>query len=140
MVGDSVSLNTAEVMEGLRVRLATITGLKTHAYPPDSLVAPAGVVHFPTAVEFDLTAQRGKDAIEVEVSVLVGKVSDRTARTRLGAYLAGSGASSVKAAIEGGKTLGGAADTTRVRSATVSTIAVEGVDYLSASFEVHVVG
>ena len=127
-------------MTALAENMSDIDGLRTFAFPPDSVSPPAAVVGFPETVAYDATMARGEDRIVFPVYVLVGKVSDRTAAPRLCAYLDGSGATSVKTAIESDKTLGGAADSIRVTDADTSVMTVGGTDYLAATFSVEVVG
>lgn len=124
-----MSLNASAVMDGLGVRLATISGLRVFDFPPDSVNPPAAIVGYPT-VQFDATMARGKDRLSIPVYVYVGRVSDRNARDQLAAYMAGAGASSVKAAVEAGKTLGGACDTCRV----VDAAPVDGSDFAGSPF------
>lgn len=132
--------NVSGIMAGLATRVDTITGLRVYAYPADAVSVPAAVIAFPDEVTYDDTMARGADRVTIPVHVLVGKVSDRASAAKLNAYLAGSGASSIKAAIEADKTLSGAADTTRVTEATVTGVTVGGVELLSATFLVEVIG
>jgi hypothetical protein len=122
-------------MDQLGVTLATITGLRVFDFPPDTVSAPAAVVGWPSEITYDSTMQRGADEAVFEVHVLVGRVSDRSARDALAAYLDGSGSKSVKVAIEAG-TVG---DSARVRSAAVSVMTVSGMEFLAATFDVHVI-
>lgn len=133
-------MNVSGVMDGLGVRLATITGLRVFDFVPDSVSPPAAVVSLPEFIEYDTVMARGADRATYEVVVLVGKASDRNARDRLAAYLAGTGASSVKTAIEAEDTLGGVADSSRVTEARVSVITIAAQDFLAATFLVDVVG
>lgn len=127
------------VMDGIGDRLATITGLRVHRYTPDAVSPPSAIVDWPE-VEYDFTAGRGSDRMLFPVHIVVGKVSERSAAAALGAYISGSGASSVKTAIEGsGGVLGGYASTTRVMGATVTVVTIAAVDYLSATFQVEVI-
>lgn len=134
-----MAADTTAIMAGIAEQLDTITGLRVYAYPPDSIAVPAAVVAFPDTVEYDTTMARGADRVVVPVHVLVGKVSDRASSPALTTYMAGEGLGSVKTAIEADKTLSGEAQTTRVTEAAVSVIALAGVDYLAATFQVEVV-
>jgi hypothetical protein len=131
--------NVASIMSGLNTRLDTIQGLRCYPYPSDSISVPAAIVAFPEVIEYDSTMARGSDRLVVPVHVLVGKVSDRTARTRLGAYLNGSGSSSVKSAIETDVTLGATVQTVRVTEAEINVMTVGAADYLAATFTVEVI-
>lgn len=105
----------AALRAGLAANLATITALQTSAYqlgnptPPTAWVAPGDPL-----LEFDQTMGRGRDLWHLVVEVFVSLTSDKGAQKRLDAYLAGSGATSIKTAIESDRTLGGACDNLRL--------------------------
>ena len=132
-------MDVPEVMSGLGNQLRTISGLRVRDYPSDSTNPPEAIVSFPENIEYDTVMARGADRLVFPVTVLVGRVSDRTARTRLGDYLSGEGDRSVKAAIEADKTLGGAADTTRVMEADTAIWTMGGSDLLAATFTIEVI-
>jgi hypothetical protein len=130
----------AAIMDGLETRLATVSGLRTYEYPPDNLSPPAAFVNLPTAINFDLAGARAADNYEFIVRVLVAKVSDRAARTKLAGYLNPTGSTSIKSVIEADNILGGAADSVWVRSAeNVGIFTVGGVEYLGCDFIVEVI-
>ena len=131
-----MALDLNAVMDAFGLRLGTIPGLRVYDYPPDSVAVPAAVVGYPDTVTYDETMARGTDSCTVTVTVLVGRISDRASRDALGAYLAGSGVRSVKAAVDG--TLAGTVKDARVGSATVMSVTVGGVDYAAAAFSVEV--
>jgi hypothetical protein len=134
-----MAMSIAAVMDGLGVRLSTISGLRTYDYPADAVAVPAAVVLFPETLTYDDTMARGADRASFQVIVLVGKVSDRSARDSLALYMNGTGDKSVKTVVEADRTLGAAADTARVTEATVETFAVGAVEYLGARFNIDVV-
>jgi hypothetical protein len=132
-------MNPTAVRAGLATALDTIAGLRVFDHVPDSLAPPAAVIE-PVEVVFDEAMVRGLDLYRAFVLVIVGRMSERSASDRLDAYLAGSGASSVKAAIEADKTLGGACDTLQVIDANPRTVTVSGVEMLSYRFGVDIYG
>lgn len=133
----SLDLNT--VMDAIGTRLVGVTGLRVSDYAADSVSPPAAIVALPSEVEYDVTMGRGADRVVIPVTILVGKVSDRASRDQLAQYVAGAGALSVKAAIEGtDPTLGGVAQTVRVTSARIDVVTIAAIDYLGASFDVEV--
>lgn len=134
-----MALDLGSVMDGLGVRLETISGLRVFDYTPDSASPPFAVVSLPDEVAYDFTKAGGLDQATVPVHVLVSRVTDRGARDRLVPYVSSTGASSVKAAIEGDVSLGGASDTVRVETARISVMSVGGVEWLAATFNVDVV-
>lgn len=127
------------VMDELAARLATIGGgLRVHAHPPDTVAAPAAIVTYPDALEYDKTYGRGMDQMNPGVVVLVGKVSSRAARDRIAKYCAGSGTSSFKQVLESGTYV--RFDTIRVVSVAFDIIAVSAVEYLAATFTLEITG
>lgn len=131
-------MNLASVMAALATEVAKISGLRVYAYPADNVQAPAAVVGYPETYEFDQTYGRGSDRMTVPVFVMVGRVDDRTARDALGAYVDGSGSSSVKAKVEAGTYT--AMDSVRVTDVQFLAVTVAGVDYLAAQFSIDVFG
>lgn len=126
---------------GLATRLATITGLRTSSFVPDDPKPPIAVI-IPSSVSYDTTFGRGEDEYDFTILLLVSKVSDRNAQASMDAYCNPSGASSIKAAVEGDRTLGGTAFDCRVtemRNYRQITVGDEGTQYLSAEFAVHVI-
>jgi hypothetical protein len=130
-------VNVVDVMDQLAEALDSIDGLRAFAYPPGSVQPPAAVVSWPE-VTYDATMARGVDQLLVPVFVLVATVEPRAARAALAPYLAGSGASSVKAALDGGTYT--ACDVVRVASASVESVTVGGNPYLGAVFSVEIIG
>jgi len=123
---------------GLQTRLATITGLNAYDKAPGTVVVPAAFP-MPGPIEFDETMGRGSDLYTFRVRLLVQRSTETYAQEDLDAYLAGSGSSSIKAAIEGDETLSGVADWTRVTGVPVyGDIEHNGISYLGADFIVEV--
>lgn len=128
------------IRDGLRARLATIPGLYEYDIVPDDIVTPAAVV-MPgePLVVFDSTFARGSDEFNFLILLLVQFANERTAQDALDAYLAGSGASSVKTVVEADQTLGGAVAYVTVTSAiNYGAREYAGVQYLGVEFTVVV--
>lgn len=132
-------MTPSSVRDGLKTRLATITGLRTYDIVPDGIAPPAAVVGL-LSLDFDMSMQRYLDHGDIEILVIVGRMSERAAQDKLDAYLAGSGTSSIKAAIEADTTLGGSVQTCRVISAQPTTITVSGAEMLCYRYQIEVVG
>lgn len=134
-----MALDLGAVMDAIGARLVGVTGLRVYDYAADAASPPAAIVALPELVEYDAVAARGADRVVIPVTVLVGRVSDRAARDQLAQYVSGTGATSVKTAIEGGTgDLGGVAHTVRVTEARIDVVTIGQVDYLGASFDVEV--
>jgi hypothetical protein len=131
-------MDLGAVLDGLGVRLATISGLNVLDYLPDDIPVPAAVVDWPSTVEYDSTMARGSNRIETEVHAFISLVDAESARDALVSYMSLSHANSVKAAIEDDPSLGGVAMTVRVMEAKAEVWSFASVDYLAATFTVEV--
>lgn len=131
-------MNLADVMDEIAVALGTISGLRVTAYTAQRINPPAAWVEWPDGLDYDAAMGRGSDRMTLPVRVAVGAVDSRSARDQLAAYVDGSGASSVKAAVEAHSTA--AYDSARVTSVEFGVIPVAGVEYLAASFSVDIIG
>lgn len=96
----------SDVRAGLAAALGTITGLRVNTNATDDPVPPCAILSMNT-LTFDSTLARGADEMEWTVTLIVGRADDRAAMQRLETWMAGTGSSSVKAAIEADTTLGG---------------------------------
>lgn len=127
------------IRTGLSNNIDNIAGLIVHKTIPDQIVTPCAVIGTPD-VEFDTTMARGADKLLIPVRVYASRASDRSGQEKIDEYLASSGATSIKAAIESDVTLGGAAHTLRVRSASgFGVYNIAGSDYLGVEFTVEVI-
>lgn len=130
----------SSVLSALATQLDTISGLRVYDYQIGSVAVPAAIVGFPTEIEYDLSANRGQDHMELEVAVLAGKVSDRTAMDVLSAYVDGSGSASVKQVLEANNRTYTAFSRVRVRSCSIEMVSVGAVEYLAAIFMLDIYG
>ena len=102
------------IRDGIATRLATIDGLRTYARPADSFNTPAGIVGAITP-SYDETLEGGYNmTAEVLVAVTREPQGLDRATDSLDDYADTAGASSVYAAINGDRTLGGAVSDTRM--------------------------
>lgn len=128
----------SQIKAGLATRLATISGLRTFAYQPDQLNAPLA---YPMVeqVLYHRTMFNGLNEIVFTVTVIVARPTERPAEASLDAYVSPTGASSIRAAIEGDRTLGGIVDDCQVEQASgISSLSANDADYLSVDFTVRV--
>lgn len=115
-------------------------------YVPDDIEPPC-IYPDGVKIEFDKTMVRGTDKLIVRLRLLCARTDDRAGQHMLYGYLAGSGASSVKAAIEAARglpgvgALGEACDdlhVTEVGEARWYELA--GEKYVGADFVVEIYG
>lgn len=131
---------------GLKTRLDTISGLRAHAFVTGDVVPPAAVVipgdpsrKNAMAINYDCTMGRGSDDFIFTVLLIVSNKVERVSQDALDAYLDGSGATSVKAAIEADGTLGGIAHFTNVTGVRdYGAVSYGGQTYVGAEIMVEV--
>ena len=130
------------IRSGLKTRLETVSGLTVYDYVPDFIDPPTALIAPFNTLNFDSTMQRGSDTYEIPVIVYVSKVDAETGQDSIDSYLAASGSNSIKAAIEGDTTLGGAAMSVRVVNATDygEYEVTQGTSFLGVTFNVEVIG
>ena len=126
------------VRAGLKTRLATITGLRVWDVIPDQ-VTPPGAVVGQLDFTFDIDNARGLDIANCDIYVIVQRFDARSSQNQLDDYL-GSGAKSIKTAIEADRTLGGAVNTLRVTRAEAGTYLQGDVTFLSYRFSLTIWG
>lgn len=125
-----------DLRNGLAANLATISGLRIQAWQPDNINPPAAFI-FPQGVSFDNAFNRGMNTYTFVVTVVVARQSERSSQNALDTYVSGTGANSVKRALESDKTLGGKAFDVRVTDVrNYGELAAGEVTYLSAEFVV----
>jgi len=134
-----MSMTPSTVRDALKTQLQTITGLRCYDTIPDSINVPAAIVGM-LDFEFDMSMMRGADKATLDIIIITGRMSERSAQNALDTYLTGTGASSVKTVVEANPTLSGACQTLRVTTATSGSIQVGAIDYLAYRFRTELIG
>lgn len=128
----------SQIRSGLSTRLATITGLRSGPTIPDNVNPPFAIVA-PTTVDYHRAFNNALSTFNFTVTVVVGRVSERTAQNNLDAYCSPSGASSIRVAIEADKTLGGVVfDTIVTGMRNYGSVTIGENTYLAAEFDIAV--
>lgn len=128
----------SQVADGLKARLATVTGLRTFSYQPEQVNPP---VAFPVLESIDYHKAFGGGNVQMRftIIVIVGRYLDRVAHANLDGFLSFDGATSLRAAIEGDRTLGGVAQTLVMDSSlSIGALPVAEAEFLQVSFSVLV--
>jgi hypothetical protein len=132
----------SSIRAGLKTNLETISGLTVYDYVPDFLEPPIAIIAPLNTLNYDSTMARGADTYEVPVILYISRIDAETSQDTVDSYLVASGANSIKAAIESDGTLGGAAMSVRVISATDygEYEVTQGTSFLGVTFNVEVIG
>jgi hypothetical protein len=127
-----------DLRAGLATQLGNVPGLRTTTETPDTISPPIAIVNVGN-ISYDRAFQRGLDEYNFVITVIVGRVGERTAQRLLDSYISTTGTSSVKLAIELDKTLGGKCDTLRVTDMrNYGSVVIGEITYLAAEFNVVV--
>jgi len=132
-------MQPSQVRDALKTRLQTISGLRVYEVIPEPITPPCAIVG-QLDFTFDIDNARGLDQANVDIYVIVQRFSERAGQDKLDGYLAGTGATSIKAAIEGDRTLGGTCQTLRVIGAESGTYDSQSVTFLSYRYRLTIYG
>jgi len=122
---------------GLAKNLQTIKGLRVVETLPDLVNPPMAMIGL-TKVAYNQQNQRSMAEYTFQVTVVLGRVSERTAQASLDVLVA-PGEGSIKYALESDRTLGGNAYEVFVPELSAyGAVSINGIDYLSAEFSVQV--
>lgn len=128
-----------QVKDALGIVLQTIDGLRVYPHLTGQINPPAAVIAPGEGVFLTYRTSNVSHDLDLMVTVLIQRGTDRTADEKLGDYIADSGPSSVYAAVGANSTLGGTVDDAWVVSASNwSTFVVGDVSYLGVTFAVQV--
>lgn len=128
----------SQIRTGLSTRLATITGLRSGPTIPDNVNPPFAIVA-PSSVDYHRAFNNALSTFNFTVTLVVGRVSERTAQNSLDAYCSPSGTSSIRVAIEADKTLGGVVfDTIVTGMRNYGSVTIGENTYLAAEFDIAV--
>jgi ABC-type arginine/histidine transport system permease subunit len=130
-------MDIAAVMDEVAAQLATIADLNVTAHWRGSPNPPEAIVSLPRG-DFDAAYARGMDRWELPVILVLGKVSERSARDAASPYVSGSGAKSFKAVLEAGTYT--ELDSLRVQDFEFDVVTFAAVDYLTVTFILDIAG
>lgn len=101
-------------MDAVIAVLETIPGLRVNEALSDQMTSPLAIVGIPIITKYHGTFAHGSFEGVLPVSIVVGKAIDQVGLRRLAAFLDVAGSSSIHAAIEFDKSLGGKVDSCSV--------------------------
>ena len=128
--------------QGIKTALASITSLRVFAPDeiPDAIPELPALVILPPRISYHVTHD-DKIGLEFRALLLFSKQDQPSALSAMLPYLEITGSSSIKAAIEAERTLGGVADDVIVKTSSGSGYTTwGGTVYLSSEFEIYVIG
>ena len=133
-----MTATVSDVKSALATKLGTISGLRSYAYQPDNPAFPCAIPTL-TNIEYHGAMGSGLVTYTFTISVIIGRVSERSSESKLNDYAAYTGASSIRKVLEEDGSLGGAvADTIVTSASNISSISLNDADYLMLDFSVIV--
>ncbi len=127
-----------QIRAGIATNLGTISGLRTGATIPDNVNPPYAIIA-PSSVDYHRAFNNALSTYTFSITLVVGRVSERTAQNNLDAYCAPTGASSIRGAVESDKTLGGIVyDTVVTGMRNYGSVTIGENTYLAAEFDLTV--
>jgi hypothetical protein len=130
--------STKTVRDALATRLKTIGGLNVPDTVPGTITTPSAVITL-ESLTYDSTMSRGSDDLTFAVTVFASTANDRAGETALYSFIDGTGANSIKAAIEADPVLGGVVMYAVVAGASeIGIREYGGTEYYSAQFAIAV--
>jgi len=136
-----VTITISALRAGAQTQLDTVSTFRTiYDYVPDTAPPTPSAIVGNVSLEWDEAMQRGLDRATFSVYVVVSRMAERSGQDTLDSLLAGSGAGSVKTALEAGGNLNGSCSTVRVTTATPISITMGGVDFFAYEYEVEAYG
>lgn len=134
-----MSASVSDVTKALKEGLRQINGLRVSDYIPDTINAPMAMCTLDEAT-YHRAFGGGDVNFRFTVTVVVGRISERVAQSRLDDYLSFDGPQSIRQAIEVGRHLVdcGFEALTVERAGNVQPVTVADVVYLSIDFTVLV--
>lgn len=129
-----------QIMQGIETRLGTIAGLRVSDTITPTISPPFAMVGLPSGIDYH--AAMGANPLGnlmFEIWVFTSTAWDRTGQLKLAGYQNQNGSTSIRAAIEADRTLGGVVDDCFVRSSRRVTVEEFGViKYFGGVFTVPV--
>lgn len=126
------------IRDRIAVNLATVSGLRTAANVPDLVNPPVAVVSL-EQIAYDGAFNQGLTTLEFTIFVVVSRADERSAQRKLNDFVAPTGASSIKSAVESDRRLNNLVADLRVRSVTnIGSLQLDDQEYMAAEFAVAV--
>lgn len=129
-------MNLATAIAELAAAVDAIPGLRVLAYPDAAVNSPQVTITMPDQVTFDETG--GSDRVTLMAVLMVAKEDPRTGFAALLDYCSGSGANSIRAAINRGQYTQDA--TVRATGIDLDIYTLGGVSYYAAVFSIDING
>lgn len=128
------------VRDRIKTALQAVADLRVYDTIPDGGVPPMAAVGQLSMTWDDVIPVGKLDVATLDVFVVVGRMNERAAQDRLDGYLAGSGAGSIRVALQTDPTFSGSVSNSILRTATPISATVSGVEMLAYRYSIELYG
>lgn len=130
--------SSLDIHKGLANALTAVPGLRVADHLPEQINPPMAVIQL-QSVTYHRAMSGGLSAWEHVVTAIGGRMGDRAAQVQLDGWMSYDGSTSIRAAIEDDRTLGGACSTLLVAEmVAVRPLTMGDAAYLTCEFNVTV--
>jgi hypothetical protein len=127
-----------DIQDGLALALGAIPDLRVADHLPEQLNPPVAVIQV-QSVTYHRAMRGGLSTWEYVVSVIAGRMGERSAQRTLDQWMSYDGPWSVRQALEADQTLAGVCSTVKVNDMlAVRPVSLGDATYLSCEFNVYV--
>ena len=130
--------SAADLHDAIAVALATIPGLRVADHLPEAVTPPMAVIQI-QSVTYHRAMAGGSSEWKYVISVVAGRMGDRSAQLTLDGWMSWDGAQSVRAALEADRTLTGKCSTLIVDNMiSIRPLQIGDASYLTCEFNLSI--
>jgi hypothetical protein len=130
--------NAANLHDAISTALSTVPGLRVADHLPESISPPMAVIQI-QSVTYHRAMKGGLSEWKYVISVVAGRMGERSAQITLDGWMSWDGSQSIRAAIESDRTLGGNCSTLIIEDMiTIRPLSIGDASYLTCEFNLSI--
>lgn len=130
--------NAANLHDAIATALATVPGLRVADHLPEAVSPPMAVIQI-QSVTYHRAMKGGSSEWKYVISVVAGRMGERSAQITLDGWMSWDGSQSIRAAIEADRTLGGNCSTLIIEDMiTIRPLSIGDASYLTCEFNLSI--
>jgi hypothetical protein len=130
--------NAANLHDAIATALATVPGLRVADHLPEAVSPPMAVIQI-QSVTYHRAMKGGSSEWKYVISVVAGRMGERSAQITLDGWMSWDGSQSIRAAIESDRTLGGNCSTLIIEDMiTIRPLSIGDASYLTCEFNLSI--
>jgi hypothetical protein len=130
--------SAADLHDAIAAALATVPGLRVADHLPEAVTPPMAVIQI-QSVTYHRAMKGGLSEWKYVISVVAGRMGERSAQITLDSWMSWDGPQSIRAAVESDRTLGGKCSTLIIGDMiTVRPLSIGDASYLTCEFNLSI--